>query len=62
MTHVIYHSSHDSGVGGSNHALRGPPILVVGVVLIVEFCDHNIICFIKVVFQQFAKDLCKEST
>ena len=29
-----------SGVG-SNHALRGPQIQVVGVALIIEFCDHN---------------------
>ena len=27
---------------GSNHTLRGPQILVVGVALIIEFCDHNI--------------------
>ena len=36
-----------SGVG-SNHALRGPQIQVVGVALIIEFCDHNI-PFLKVV-------------
>ena len=40
---------------GSNHALgggggggRGPPTQVVGVALIIEFCDHNI-PFLKVV-------------
>ena len=30
-----------SGVG-SNHVLRGPQIQIVGVALIIEFCDHNI--------------------
>ena len=33
----------------SNHALWGPQIQVVGVDLIIEFCDHNI-PFLKVVF------------
>ena len=37
-----------SGVG-SNHALWGPQIQVVGVALITEFCDPNI-RFLKVVF------------
>ena len=37
-----------SGVG-SNRALRGPQIQVVGAALIIEFCDHNI-PFLKVVF------------
>ena len=32
----------------SNRALRGPQIQVVGVALIIEFCDHNI-PFLKVV-------------
>ena len=36
-----------SGVG-SNRVLRGPQIHVVGVALIIEFCDHNI-PFLKVV-------------
>ena len=36
-----------SGVG-SNCALRGSQIQVVGVALIIEFCDHNI-PFLKVV-------------
>jgi hypothetical protein len=29
-----------SGVG-SNRVLGGPPIQIVGVALITEFCDHN---------------------
>ena len=37
-----------SGVG-SNRALWGPQIQVVGVALIIKFCDHNI-PFLKVVF------------
>ena len=37
-----------SGVG-SNHALWGPQIQIVGVALITEFCDPNI-RFLKVVF------------
>ena len=37
-----------SGVG-SSHALRGPQIQVVGMALIIEFCDHNI-PLLKVVF------------
>ena len=32
----------DSSGVGSNHALQGPQIQVVGVALIVEFCGHNI--------------------
>ena len=37
-----------SGVG-SNRVLQGPPIQVVGVVLITEFCDHNY-SFVEVIF------------
>ena len=36
-----------SGVG-SNRVLQGPPIQVVGVALITEFCDHNFY-FIEVI-------------
>ena len=34
---------------GSNRVLQGPPIQVVGVALITEFCDHNY-SFVEVVF------------
>ena len=37
-----------SGVG-SNRVLQGPPIQVVGVALITEFCDHNY-SFVEVIF------------
>ena len=36
-------SASCSGVG-SSRALRGPQIQVVGVALIIEFCDHNKYC------------------
>ena len=42
-----YHAC--SGVG-SIRMLRGPPIQVVGVALITEFCDHNY-SFVEVIFQ-----------
>ena len=42
------HAVKNSGVG-SNRALRGPQIQVVGVVLSTEFCDRNI-PFLKVIF------------
>ena len=38
-----------SGVG-SNRMLQGPPIQVVGVALITEFCDHNY-SFVEVIFK-----------
>ena len=45
LIQISLYSSWDdrllSGVG-SNHVLRGPQIQVVGVALIIEFCDHNI--------------------
>ena len=51
LTSCIYSlelNSIDSGVGTS-HALQGPQIQVVGMALIIEFCDRNI-PFLKVVF------------
>ena len=47
-THLSFYSVY-SGVG-SNRVLQGPPIQVVGVALITEFCDHNY-SFVEVVFQ-----------
>ena len=38
-----------SGVG-SNRMLQGPPIQVVGVALITEFCDHNY-SFVEVILK-----------
>ena len=38
-----------SGVG-SNRVLRGPPIQIMDVALITEFCDHNNYSFVEVVF------------
>ena len=38
LANNYYYAS--SGVG-SNRVLQGPPIQVVGVALITEFCDHN---------------------
>ena len=35
---------------GSNRVLQGPPIQVVGVALITEFCDHNYF-FVEVIFK-----------
>ena len=37
---VLSEQINSSGVG-SNRVLQGPPIQVVGVALITEFCDHN---------------------
>ena len=45
----IHNSVYSNSGVRSNRALRGPQIQVVGVVLIIEFCDHNI-PFLKVVF------------
>ena len=40
ITILLEGSTVLSGVG-SNRVLQGPPIQVVGVALITEFCDHN---------------------
>ena len=48
MVGFVMKVTHSSGVG-SNRVLQGPPIQVVGVALITEFCDHNY-SFVEVIF------------
>ena len=46
---LLYLVLLDYGVG-SNRMLQGPPIQVVGVALITEFCVHNY-SFVEVIFK-----------